>query len=380
MAGTRVSDQALLLAGKGGPIPLGFVREGERVHLVAREGSALWPIDLLRSGHADLSLPGGHVTGVPRLVIDEAERQRVLGLFLQKYGPDGFRRWYEHPRRVITVGPGGDRPPAQYFEWLEAEFDNIAEDYDHHITQNRMNRLLRDRSLGLLKPEFARSRRLLEIGCGSGMETLPILEAGHEVVAIDISERMLEVVRRKAKAAGVAERFTGVRVRASEMLSAPELRAERFDGAYSTYGALNCEPDLRPVATALGRLLPPGRTFVAGVYNRWCLFELLGYGLTFRWSRALGRRVNPIPVGTSRFCVDTYAYSVPEFVRRLRPEFQLERVAGVPVLLPPSDLTGYSERFARRFDLLAGVDRALGSRWPLSGLGDHYLAVMRRTG
>ena len=372
------SHEALLLEGSGGSVPLGFVGEGDKIHLVAREGTARWPVDLLRSGEARLRLADGPHRGVPRLIVEPKERERVLALFLAKYGPKQYRAWYENPRRVLTVEPGPPRTGDQYFGWLQSEFDNIAEDYDHHITDNRMNRLLRDRSLALLGPLFHDSPRLLEIGCGSGMETIPMLRAGHSIVAVDISEKMLDVVRRKAEAAGLGDRFTGVRAKASDLPDLLQKLSGPFDGAYSTYGALNCEPDLRPIAPAIAHLLPPGRRFVAGVYNRWCLFELLGYGMTFQWERALGRRVNPVPVGASRFCVDTYAYSVPEFVGHFRSGFRLERLEGVPVFLPPSDLTSYSEQFGRRFAQLAAMDRTIGGWWPLSTLGDHFLAVLRR--
>jgi SAM-dependent methyltransferase len=377
---TRASDQALLLEGPGGPIPLGYVEEGDRVHLIAREGSARWPVDMLRSGEATVRLPSGVLAGTPRLVIDEGEKRRILELFLAKYGPAQYQKWYDHPRRVITIQPGSIPATDHYFDWLQAEFDNIAEEYDHHITGNRMNRLLRDRSLALLRPTFRSAPRLLEIGCGSGMETLSMLQEGHEIVAVDISEKMLDVVRRKATAARVGERFTGVRAKASDLPGLVVRLEPPFDGAYSTYGALNCEPQLRPVATALAQLLPTDRNFVAGIYNRWCLFELAGYGMTFQWERALGRRRNPVPVGASRFCVDTYAYSLPEFIGQFRPEFEPTRSYGVPVLLPPSDLTSYSERFARHFDILSHIDRRFGSVWPLSGLGDHFLTVLRRAG
>ena len=372
------SERSLLLDSPTGPVPLGFVQEGDVVHLVAREGSARWPVEVLRQGAAVLRLEGGTRTGVPQLVVDDQERARILGLFLEKYGADQYGRWYDHPRRVLSIRPGSDARPDHYFEWLTAEFDNIAAEYDQHILGNRMNRLLRDRSLALLRATFRPSDRLLELGCGSGMETMQLLQDGHEILAVDISEKMLEVVRAKARAAGVAERFSGIRSRASELGALVPALGGPFDGAYSTYGALNCEPDLTPVARALGELVPPGRPFVGGIYNRWCLFEILGYGATFQWDRALGRRANPVPVGASRFCVDTYAYSVPEFIARFRPWFESERLLGVPVVLPPSDLTSYAEQFSRRFDRLAALDRALGGVWPLSTLGDHFLVVLRR--
>src|SRR3984893_12844471 len=41
-----------------------------------------------------------------------------------------------------------------------------------------------------------------EIGCGSGRQTLPLLRAGAEVIAVDLSEDMLRVARRNALGEG----------------------------------------------------------------------------------------------------------------------------------------------------------------------------------
>ncbi len=367
-----------------GPIRLGFVQEDGVVYLVARARAARWPVELLRSGSADLALPDGRVRGTPQLVSDRNDQARVLGLFREKYGTDRFARWYERPARVLRVtledgqpdhGPGTDH----YYEWLQSEFDNVAPDYDHHITGNRMNRLLRDRSLAWLGPRFAGSPRLLEIGCGSGMETLPLLRAGHEIVAVDISEQMLATVRSKAEREGLASRLETRRLRARDLdRLVPDFGPGNLDGAYSTYGALNCEPDLAPIPAALHRLLKPEAPFVAGVYNRWCLFEMAGYGASLQTARALGRRQNPVPVGGSRFCVDVYAHSVADFRRLFGNGFSVERVEGVPVVLPPSDLASYAEKFSRHFERLAGWDARIGARWPFNRLGDHFLMTFVR--
>jgi hypothetical protein len=117
---------------------------------------------------------------------------------------------------------------------------------------------------------------------------------------------------------------------------------------------------------------------VLGVYNRWCAFELVGYSLSGQGRRALGRRTNPVRVGSSRFCIDVYAYSVGDIDRAFGPAFERTRLEGVPVLLPPSDLTSYAERFARHFDQLAALDARAGRRWPWNHLGDHFLATYRR--
>ncbi len=368
----------------GGPsVPLGFVRRASRIYLVARERSARWPVEVLRDGRACLVLDGRSVEGPTRLVVEPGEKDQVLSWFRTKYGAVAYERWYHDPARVLEVdlkeGPGGEHGTGGYHRWLEAEFDNVADAYDRHILGNRINRLLRDRSLALLRSTFAPARRLVEIGCGSGMETLPLLRDGHEVLCVDISERMLDVVRGKARQEGVAERLTTRRFAAADLgrlLS--ELGEGSFDGAYSTYGALNCEADLAPLPPTLHGLLRRDGRFVAGVYNRWCVDELLGYALAGQWRRAVGRLARPVRVGSSRFCVDVFSYSPRTFAGIFAPWFKAERWQAAPGLLPPSDLVGYAEKFSRHFERLDRWDRYLSARAPLRSLGDHFLMTFRR--
>ena len=382
-AGRSSESSHLELVGPVGPVPLGFVVEAAEIFLVARERSARWPTSVLCADTTTLKREGTLVSGRAELVPDPAEKARILGLFRSKYGNEQFDRWYANPARVIRVRPisASDRTDrkTRYRNWLEAEFDNVADQYDGHITGNRVNRLLRDRSLAELRRVFRSARYLLEIGCGSGMETLPLLAEGHEILCVDVSERMLAVVREKAKAAGLSEALRTVRLPAGRLAElGPMVAGGPFHGAYSTYGAMNCEEEIAAVPPALFRLLVPGAQFAAGVYNRWCLFELLGYGLTGRWSRAFGRVGSPVRVGRSRFCVDVFAYSVGEFRALFDPWFQPERLEAVPALLPPSDLTAYAERFSRRWDVLTRVDRSVGRWWPFRSLGDHFLLTFTR--
>ncbi|MCI4319334.1 MAG: methyltransferase domain-containing protein [Thermoplasmata archaeon] len=385
MAARPPDGESLLVATPRGAVPLGYVQDGPTVYLVARERSAQWPIELLRTGVAELRLADGAHRGEAALVRDAGESVQILERFRRKYGDERFARWYDRPARVLrvdlvdqaSVAPGHEA--QTYYRWLESEFDVVAADYDHHITGNRMNRLLRDRSLARLRPLFRDAPRLLEVGCGSGMETLPLLREGHSVTAVDISERMLDVVRTKTVAEKIESRLTTRQLRASELSRlVDEVGPEAFDGAYSTYGAINCEPDLRPVSAAFHDLLKPNASLVLGIYNRWCLFELLGYTMSLQGARAFGRRSNPVRVGASRFCVDVYAYSVSDVVRAFHDGFRVASVEGVPVALPPSDLTGYAEKFARHFDQLASFDAWLGRRWPWSTLGDHFLVTLTR--
>jgi SAM-dependent methyltransferase len=373
------TDHLLIHVGTGA-VPLAYVRDGPTLWLVAQYGAARWAVEVLRDGRAKLDLPEGPQMGRCRLVADPGDRARVLAQFREKYGADQVDRWFRPAGRVVevTLGSPPDAPTTEgerYYDWLEAEFDSIAAEYDHHILDNRINRLLRDRSVAFMRSTFRPGARLLEIGCGSGTETLELLADGHEILAVDISAAMLATVRAKATARGLGGRLTTRKLRAGEvgqLLTTEEVGS--FDGVYSTYGALNCEPNLSPIPPALHQLLRPDGRLVAGVFNRWCGFEVGVYGFLGRYRRAFGRRQNPVAVEASRFCVDAFAYSVPEFTRLFAPHFRLVRLEGVPVLLPPSDHTRYVEMVARHFTTLDRWDAAFGRHFPFSWLGDHFLA------
>ena len=48
---------------------------------------------------------------------------------------------------------------------------------------------------------------LLDMGCGPGVLSVPIAKEGHDIIAVDFSDTMLEKLRENIAAAGVEERF-----------------------------------------------------------------------------------------------------------------------------------------------------------------------------
>jgi SAM-dependent methyltransferase len=62
--------------------------------------------------------------------------------------------------------------------------------------------------LNLLKPVLARQGLVVELGCGSGLLTRYLVEAGHRVVATDASPAMLELARRHMPGVEAIEQVT----------------------------------------------------------------------------------------------------------------------------------------------------------------------------
>lgn len=284
----------------------------------------------------------------------------------------------------LAVGPTATPAPGTTevtYDQIREAFDRVASDYDR-MEANPVHAYLRQVSVSHLLSVFRRGHRVLEIGCGTGAEAIRLAEAGVEVVATDISPRMLLRLAEKLErarleghvvplslAAGQVERLTGLYER------------EAFDGAFSSFGALNCEPDLRAFPARLAALLRPGAPFLLSVLNRLCLFDLLSaaLGRPRRLLRRLGRGPVELPVWEDqRTHVPVRYLSRRAIARLFRPHFRVERVVGLSVLCPPFDRARLIEGMPRLAAVLRTLEARLGGRFPLNLLGDQILIQLRR--
>ncbi|MEM3675604.1 MAG: class I SAM-dependent methyltransferase [Thermoplasmataceae archaeon] len=374
-------DQGYLQLHAGEDIPLAYVELEGDIFLMATSRNARWPSWILRNGRCDVSIAGNRSAYMCRLVKDANQRKLILDQFRKKYGSTRVNSWFASDSRCIKLTPLNHEEVAayenNYFRWLEDEFDSIAEDYDNHIFGNSINAYLRERSVSLMVEAFRDHRTLLEIGCGSGTETIELLRQGHQIVAIDISQQMLDVVKSKAIREGLQGQIELVKLRAGDVNSLISMYGEsHFDGIYSTYGAFNCEPDISSLASPLRRLIRTEGKMLLGIYNKTCALESIGYLIKGKPRKAFSRIHSKIMEGDSRFCVDTFPYT-PWYVNKVfSPFFRVVRVIGLPVILPPSNLAKYVQPFGSSMKTLKKIDTTIGRHWPFNLLGDHFLTLL----
>jgi deazaflavin-dependent oxidoreductase (nitroreductase family) len=306
----------------------------------------------------------------------------LLSHFTRKYGKPTINRWYKGQHLFVEIsiekGLGAIGYDEIIYGDLEAAFDAVAPDYDHHIFGNPINTWLRNVSIGTMVELFKPGQTVLEVGCGTGTETLSLARHGLTIIATDISEKMLQVLSKKAARVGLSDRIVPVHCRPTQLRAKlTDLGYGQIDGAYSTYGAINTEPNLNSMVENLHAVLKPDGPLLLGVWNKFCLYEMIGYLLRLNPSLAFARLRNPVPVGKSRFCVASNAFSVGELNTILKDRFILKRVLGVVVTLPPSNLTRFLPR-GRSFATAKKIDLDLGAGFPLNRLGDHFLGIYRR--
>jgi ubiquinone/menaquinone biosynthesis C-methylase UbiE len=271
-------------------------------------------------------------------------------------------------------------PPASAAPQLretQQAFDSVAADYDGPRGNNPLIQDMRTEMWRCLEAEFARGSRLIDLGCGTGLDAVRMAQLGHSVTATDWSPQMVERTRGRAVREHVTESIRALAIGAHE-LHRLEGNAV-FDGAYSNLGPLNCVPELSVVARECARLLKPGGKLVFTVIGRICPWEIAYFLSQRRWARVKVRFARSlVPVGMNNHTIWTRYYQPREFYREFRRHFALAHYRGLCVFAPPPYLTWMRKNHTATYDRLWRLDRQI-SAWPvLRAMGDHFLIVMTK--
>lgn len=256
-------------------------------------------------------------------------------------------------------------------------FDSVAADYDGPRGNNEAIQEMRAEMWRWLDATFAPGSRLIDLGCGTGLDAVRMASLGHRVIATDWSPRMVERTHERAQAAGLAGSVEALPIGAHELQRIAGQGT--VDGAYSNLGPLNCVPDLDAVARECARLVKPGGALVFTVIGRLCPWEIAHYARQRRWARLKVRFArDTVAVGMNQRTIWTRYYLPREFYRAFADQFELEHLRGLCVLAPPPYLTWVRERHPRWQERLWKLDRRVAG-WPLvRAVGDHFLIVLRR--
>jgi SAM-dependent methyltransferase len=261
---------------------------------------------------------------------------------------------------------------------IASPFDAVAERYDETFTMSKIGRAQRASVWQELATAFGSGDRVLEIGCGTGVDACFLADRGVKVVACDNSYKMITAATRR-----VRENWKGgsvyPRLLAAEHVSS--LRNEGpFDGAFSNFGALNCVRDLRQIVESFAILLKPGATALLCWMGPCCLWEIVWYVA----HRKPGKAFRRFPRGgvTARLAegatVRVHYPSARVLARTFAPEFRLVSIKGIGVAVPPSYLEAWANRFPGLFDWSVRADSLLGRCPGIRILADHILLEFRR--
>ena len=139
---------------------------------------------------------------------------------------------------------------------------------------------------GFAEFERWRGKSVLEIGCGIGTDTVSFARHGAVVTAVELSERSLEIARKRVEVYGLQDRVRFFRGSAEKLSSL--VPVEPYDLVYS-FGVIHHTPHPERVVEQMRYYTRPGSTLKIMVYHRrsWKVFWIvLGYGQGRFWRLA----------------------------------------------------------------------------------------------
>lgn len=378
-----------------------------RVRFILREGSFFvfagkkssdWVLNSFKAGTAKVRLDNLVISAVVSEATQE-ERANAITAFTAKYGSHVMREWYANVDLAIRLTPEGTpierdavkgegETTSTYEDWrsrntgyyrsVSEAFDSASEEYDFTISQNYINTWIRKRSvselLDLVKPDDT----LVEIGCGTGAEALDIAPYVSRIIATDISDQMVEILKNKIHARRDSGKVIPIKLRAADIDRVKAvLNGDKAQAAYSFNGALNCEPDLKSFVAGLASVLVPGGYFACSVRNSLCLGEVLSHAATLQFEKMAPRKMQPVMVSVGGLDIPALYYSPSTFAEFFQRKFKILRVIGLPAFLPPAYLSDYYVKFKKVGYVLERLERALGGCFPFNRLGDQTLFIFQ---
>jgi SAM-dependent methyltransferase len=260
------------------------------------------------------------------------------------------------------------------------DFDESAKNYDAIFSYSEIGKAQRNKVHGILSEKVLENEKkvqgldILEINCGTGEDANFFWKKGHQVIATDISEKMIEIAR--AKFAETAIQFQQVDIRKIDSYPFEK----KFDMIFSNFGGLNCinRSDIENFISHSAELLNPSGKMVLVIMPKKCLWERFYFILKGQFKNAFRRNTNDkVLSNVDGVNVSTWYYQPNEMVDIAKKHYHLLTVKPIGICIPPSYLEFYFQNKKRLLKLFIHLERLFNHRF-WSGYADHYLIAFHK--
>lgn len=258
---------------------------------------------------------------------------------------------------------------------VSSAFSNQSASFDRIYTGNLLSEYMRSKFREELLCYLNKTASILELNCGTGMDTVYLAQLGYHITATDNSEGMLEQIRSKVRHMNLENR---IQVRRCDFEHLSDLLPGQFDHIYSNFSGLNCTPHLDKVLLQMGRLLSPGGKISIVVMPKICPWEnMMLFKGKFRtaFRRFSGKAGTDAHIEGVQF--KTWYYNPSYILKALKKDFRLLSLKGISITVPPPFIEDFVERYPRVYAFLCAVDKKIEKIFPFNHCCDQYMITLQ---
>ncbi len=216
--------------------------------------------------------------------------------------------------------------------------------------------------------------QMLELNCGTGIDSFFFAAQGAQVLATDNAPGMLAQVAAKAAHYKGAGSVTPLQCSFNNL---EQLADRRFDYVFSDFGGLNCTPDLDKVLRDIDVLLKPGGYCTLVIMPRICPWEMVmalkgKFKTAFRRLQKAGTQAHLEGVHFTCYYYD------PAFVQQHLPNFELKALKGLSIVVPPPFIEHFREKHNGWFNRLEQLENRIWDKAPFNRWCDHYVITLQK--
>lgn len=257
-----------------------------------------------------------------------------------------------------------------------ASFDALANSYDNNFTHSIIGTLQRNKVWKYLEENLDgnKAMNILEINCGTGEDALWLASKGHQVIATDISEQMIEVAKQKA----IIQKVNINPLVCSFVNLATQLNGQKFDMIFSNFGGLNCSnnQELTKLNIDFAKLLKPKGLLVMILLGKKCFLENLYFLLRFNFKKLNRRKQATEAYLSHNNFITTWYYNYQEMAKIFNL-FQLKQKKPIGLFIPPSYLEPLIQKNKLLLPIIKRLENAIGNISFLTNYSDHIYIEMK---
>ena len=268
--------------------------------------------------------------------------------------------------------PVDTKPTEGQLQQVQAAFSLQSPVFDK-LDEEPLIQWVRKRVRDEVMKWFRPGDRLLEINCGTGIDSIWFSQNGLRVTATDNAQGMLAELIRKTDRSPSPK----VAVIPCSFLELERIEPGEFDAVFSNFGGINCTDQLATVLGGIDGKLRPGGVCALVIMPRFSPWELIeaargNFRSAFRRSKKGGSlaRVEGIPFQCW--------YHDAQAVRDVLPSYEMIDRMALSFFVPPPHLGPFAARHPYVTGWLKRIEHR-ACRWPfIRSRGDHYLLILRK--